>query len=157
MMTDNFPQPDASELLDYLVWHEKGFSLLDFARQNLSPDLAISITKIFWPDFVLDEGRVFRKEAFDVSNFEKWKQSTNADLIAIQKVMNHIHLASDFLYKTFENLSYANILYFGTILTHIWKCALETTYPDLQFEVSIEKDLDFDDVVITFWQPNLDL
>lgn len=102
IMTDNFPQPDVSELLDYLIWHEKGSSLLDFARQNLSPDLAISITKIFWPDFVLHEGRVFRKDGFDVPNFEKWKQSTNADLIAIQKVMNHIHLAADFLYKTFS-------------------------------------------------------
>lgn len=154
-MTNNFPEPDISELPDYLKWHEKGFSLRDYARLNLSPDLAISMTKIFWPDFVLHEGRVFIKEAFEISNFENWKKTTNGDLIAVQKVMNHVHLA-DLLYEPFENLSYTNILYFGTILHHIWRYALQTNFPDLDFEVTIEKDGDFDDVVITFWQPNSD-
>jgi len=147
-------QPDLSELSDYAKWlhNRSNFSLLEYAAIKLTPDLAIASAKLFWPDFIAHEGGIFLHYKFSVENFELWKNELNSDIQAVERMINHIHLAADLLVSPFENLNYTNIQYFASVLMRCWQCALETKYPNNRFEVIGEKDGSFDDFVITFYQ-----
>lgn len=147
-------EPDLSELSDYTRWREKGSttSLIEYAAIKLTPDLAIATSKLFWPDFITHEGGVFLRYRFSVENFELWKKQFNSDIQAIEKMINHVHLTADLLVSPFENLSYTNVQYFGSVLMRCWQCALSAKFPNNCFEFIGEKDDPFDDFVITFYQ-----
>lgn len=159
-MTIDTRRPILSDLPDYYEWNQKEpIDFVSYAAIKLTPDLAITVTKLFWPDFTVYENRVFlsfkcKSDTFDTFEqaFKSWKQALNGDFQAVEKMINHIHLAQDLLIYPFENLSYDTIAYFGDILVKIWRCALATEFPERRFEVSGEKDGDFDDFMITFWQ-----
>lgn len=63
-----------------------------------------------------------------------------------------VHVAADLMVSPFEDMSYGNIAYFGAILMKTWKAALMAEFPSRRFEMRGEKDGNFDDFVITFWQ-----
>jgi hypothetical protein len=149
-------EPDLSELSDYTKWLESDstLSLIEYAAIKLTPDLAIATSKLFWPDFIAYEGGIFLSYRFNMQSFELWKKELNSDIQAIERMINHTHLAADLLVYPFENLSYTNIQYFAGVLMRCWQCALETKFPNNRFEVIGEKDGSFDDFVITFYQPS---
>lgn len=145
--------PDISELSDYSAWYgQNPRELIRYASSKLSPDLAIAVTRLFWPDFVIHENRVFLAFRFEDQNFKHWEDEFDGDLQAVERMINHVHVVADLLTYPFENLSYPNIEYFGRILVQTWKAALKTQFPDRAFQISGEKDGELDDFVITFWQ-----
>src|SRR5262245_31035993 len=101
--------PNLKDLPDYQSWcaANPGFSLMDYAYHQLTPDLAVAVTKLFWPDFVLHEGGVFLAAAFDRQRFQEWKERLGGDLIAVQRMMNHFPLES--LLGCFDQLSRENL------------------------------------------------
>lgn len=146
-------QPDITDLTDYNGEYGHGEShLLDYALNKLTPDLAIAVTKLFYPDFVVHQNRVFLAFRFDKDNFDMCEKQLDGDLAAVERVINHIHVAADLLTIPFENATYQTIQYFGTVLLQSWKAILLAQFPDRQFQFSGEKDGDMDDFVITFWQ-----
>jgi hypothetical protein len=152
-MTDNKTELILSELPDYAKWyHREKTDFITYACINITPDLAITVTKLFWPDFILYEDGVFLQNRFRIATHSDWKNQLGADTSAIEKVMNHIHIAQDLLLHPFQDLSYQNIAYFGSVLINTWGAALRINYPDRTFQITGEKDGDFDDFVITFWQ-----
>lgn len=149
-----YPKPILSELADLAKWvGDNQYYMFAYTNRNLTPDLAIAITKVFWPDFVTYEDGVFLAFQFDESSYISWKKQFDGDIEAVENMMNHVHLAADLLPRAFNDLSYHNIAYFGGILVNTWKCSLKTQFPDRNFEVTGEKDGQFDDFIITFWQP----
>ncbi len=152
-MSEQNPKPIISELPEYYEWYQQEkIDFMTYASNKLTPDLAITVTRLFYPEFILYDEGIFLANLFSKNNYHEWKSKLNCDLSAIEKVMNHIHLAQDLLIYPFENLSYQNIAYFGNILVKTWSLALKDQYPQRVFKVVGGKDGDFDDFVITFWQ-----
>jgi hypothetical protein len=152
-MTHEYTQPNLLELADYRAMSaETPMSLTEYAALCMTPDVAIASTKLFYPDFVLHEEAVFLAYRFDETLFARWKAQLGDDLAAVERVINHVHVAADLMVSPFEDMSYGNIAYFGAILMKTWKAALMAEFPSRRFEMRGEKDGDFDDFVITFWQ-----
>ena len=84
-------------LSEYRKWKEgarnSSFSLLDFACCVGTPDILFAFAELFSPELVLHEGAYFISSKFDEGAYEAWK-SRGTDAREIQRVMNHIHMAS---------------------------------------------------------------
>ena len=84
-------------LTDYQGWNagESEFGFLDYTCCVATPDLFFGFSELLVPELVEHEGEWFRAEKFDRKTHEDWKRAL-ADPLAIQKVMNHIHLSTLF-------------------------------------------------------------
>lgn len=143
-------QPDTNALTDYSAWKDS-LSLIEYAGLKLTPDTAVAAAKLFWPDFVEHDGCVFHAFRFSLQNYKTWQEKFEGNASEIERMVNHVHLAQD-LFSDFEDMAYHNVLFLGQVLLKTWKHALETQFPGQVFEVQGEKDPDFEDFVITFWQ-----
>jgi hypothetical protein len=151
----SFPKPDYSDLSDY---HANWASWTDielFIAQKMTPDLAITFMRILFPEFYLIDDCVFRSEASS-GIIEGWKASTKGNLAAIERVINHVHIAEDHRYPFVENLNDQNLKFFAYVLKETWKAALAVQFPDRVFIVNLHHDTEVNDYIITFWQPKHD-
>jgi hypothetical protein len=147
------PNPDTESLKDFARWHRDGnFSLWGYATANLTPDLLIAVSKLFWPDFILYEDCILWAHRFSKENFLAWKAKLHDDLSAVEKLYNHEHLGEGLLQHLPEPLSDQNILYLKDTLVQIWGAALRSNFPDRKIEIEAEFQEDSGDYVITFWQ-----
>ncbi len=112
-------------------------------------DLAIGYSLIFWPQFVVIDGYVFRQYATK-KLFDHWWFSTNGNALAVQSVINHFHLTD----LHFKDAHESQILYLGRILKQTYEAKLKLEFPDRTFMVIFndEPGLDLLSYELTFWQ-----
>jgi hypothetical protein len=149
--------PDWQSLEDYRRYGYDGLepviSLLDYALSEMSPDLLVASTRIFFPDFVRHDEGVFLADQFSVPFYENWKGRYGSNIQAIEKIMNHVHLGEGWGHGFFK-LSKQNLHYVGEVLVQTWKAGLVYEFPDMSFEVQGSEPDDVPDFIITFWHTN---
>ncbi len=113
-------------------------------------ELATGYSLVFWPKFVCFSGYVFR-EGFRESSVAGFEKATGGNRIAVESVMNHLHIA-DIHCNVEPNAG--QLRYIGRTLREIWETKLSRDFPGLRFVVSFndEPDLDLTDYELTFWQ-----
>lgn len=113
-------------------------------------ELASGYSLIFWPSFVRFENYVLH-DGFSVESLRGFEDMTKGNRIAIEAVMNHVHIAD--IHCNVEATE-AQLRYLGRILKDIWDTKLRRDFPDIRFEVSFndEPDLYPVDYELTFWQ-----
>jgi hypothetical protein len=155
-------KPDIDDLPDYRKHRNLKtgkYTPLDvYALVNLTKDELIAVTRLFYPEFIEYEGGVFFLHQFTKGFFHDWKAQLLGNIAAVERVMNHVHLAQDLKYCV-DELGTQNLIYFGQILLVTWKAALEDSFPGRSFKVEGNVE-EFDEgppeFIITFWQPDLD-
>ena len=149
-----FDESNWSELIPPLCeWSGvTDFNATDWISNKGNYDLAIGYSRLFWPTFKRFEDYVLRDERFDEVNLRTWEVDTGGDKVAIETVLNHVHIAD--IHSDTDG-SEAQLRYLGRVLAHIHRAKLAADYPDLIFEVSFndEPGLDPLDYQLTFWQP----
>jgi len=85
-------------LKDFKEWNEEKppeqrISLFDYATFQATPDLLFGFAALLICDLVEVEGHYFIAARFNASYYDDWKTRLS-DKIAIQRVMNHIHLTT---------------------------------------------------------------
>jgi hypothetical protein len=156
MLTDEL-KPNVEELRDYMEWYtyrHQHISLASYALVHMTPDILIAVTKLFWPDFVVYENSVFRADNFTESSYQDFMRELKGDLEAVEKVMNHVHIADLLisLKETPYTLSQANRRYLNQTFAYFLQCALKVQFPDRQFQVETEDDPENEETVFTFWE-----
>jgi len=110
---------------------------------------------VLWPEFVEYKGCIFRGPLSDSAKkaYEDWMAQTGGDLLRVEAVMNHLHIA-DVLEGTVADPSHEAILTFGRLMRDLWTQKLSIDFPNRRLIVSFPEDYR-DDVVdyqITFHQ-----
>src|SRR5690242_10821967 len=84
-------------LNDFQGWRGKNrqFDLLDYVGCVATPDMFFGFLSLFEPELVLHDGEYFLASHFDRTTHEAWKGKLK-DPVAIQKVMNHVHVSTLF-------------------------------------------------------------
>jgi len=143
-----------NNLSDYLKWKKSNpdISLLDYVCDNLSPDMAISITKLFYPDFVLHDGKVLLKDRLEKTNYEEWKKKLSNDQIKIEKMINHIHLQEDLFLGMKNRLDFKNLKYLANILVSCWTKAVADQVPGRKIKVELYEDKEAEDIILNVYQ-----
>jgi len=152
-MTDRADQPDLTALIPELGdWNEgRGISPDDWIGCVGNYELAVGYSLIFWPRFIQSGGYVLR-EGFSTDSLRGFERATKRNRIAVEAVMNHIHIAD--IHCNEMDPTEAQLRYLGRILKEIHETKLKQDFPDLRFEVSFndEPGLDPIDYELSFWQ-----
>lgn len=112
--------------------------------------MAVAFTALFWPDLVEHDGGVFLQESFNPEFHAQWKAKLGDDVSAIERVMNHRHVGD--LLPGADRVGFANLQHLGHVLAATWRTRLADAFPERQFEVSCNEDLENEEVTVTFSQ-----
>lgn len=93
----NTPESVLKELGDYQAWLKRnpGIDLFDYATLAVSADAFIAVLEVLEPGLIEHNGAYFRARDFTVSAYDAWAAKLS-DVVAIQRVMNHIHVSQFF-------------------------------------------------------------
>lgn len=116
------------------------------------PELAVGYSLVFWPEFARYKEYVVRAGCDKPSYLDEWERQCEGDKIAVEKVVNHIHIAD--LHACGKPLSEPQARYLGRVLKHIHEVKLRADFPGLTFEVYFndEPSHAIEDYQLTFWQ-----
>jgi hypothetical protein len=89
-------------------------------------------------------------EFFSRNIWERWREQLGHDTNAIERVMNHRHLAD--LLPGGDVVGFSNLQHLGQILAATWRARLASAFPQRQFEVTSTDNAEDEEVVITFCQ-----
>jgi hypothetical protein len=90
--------PELLESLeDFKAWRRDspGFDLWDYVQCVGTPDHFFAFAELFCPTLIQHEGHYFQASGFTPALYQEWMDSLH-DPIAVQKMMNHIHISSLF-------------------------------------------------------------
>ena len=115
--------------------------------------LAVGYATIFWPQFVLFDGYILRKD-FSESSLRGFEGESGADRKSVERVMNHLHLDS-IQHLGCPDLSKDKLLLLGRVLREIHEAKLAWQFPDRACLVEFYVPPDESDLCqyqISFWQ-----
>lgn len=115
------------------------------------PEDALMFCKVLFPDFVFHESGVFLESRFTVESFSSWMETCNNDVVAVEKVLNHMHLF-DVFGGCRERVDEAIYEQLCRIVAQSWRMVLLSKFPEKKFCVqAIVSDQEYGPVV-TFSQ-----
>lgn len=115
------------------------------------PEDALMFCKVLFPDFVVHESGVFLESRFTVEAFSSWMETCNSDVVAVEKVLNHMHLY-DVFGGCSDRVDEAVYEQLCRIVAQSWTMVLLSKFPEKKFSVqAIVSDQEYGPVV-TFSQ-----
>lgn len=122
--------------------NQKAISILDYISFNIHPDDVIIISRLLFPKFIEIKNCILYSEKYDQNNFEDWCRELNNDSVAIEKVINHIHMY-DLFAHTNETIKDSSFKEIGKLLQFSWALYLRSEFPSKRIIVDYfdnEKD-----------------
>jgi len=130
-----------------------GIAVEDWFACSASFDLMIAASYLYWPEFVVYEGCVFKLPFTqnDRDNYHRLSRIENVSKSYIEERINN-----ETIVDLFPNVSPTldQVLFIGRTLSDAWKTKLSRDFPDRSFVVSFQ-ELEGDkleDYEITFFQ-----
>ena len=113
--------------------------LLNYISFNIHPDDVLILGNLFFPNFIEFDNSIFYSEHFNLNGYNEWRQKLNNDSIAIEKVINHVHVYDIFTNCTdqIDDATFKNI---GKLLQLSWSMYLNKVFPDKQIIVMYSDD-----------------
>lgn len=95
-------------------------------------DHAIAYSRIFWPEFVVEEGCVFLA-GFDPESFERVSEAVNGDKQSTEEWLNRTELLDLFLghLNQGEVVTAGVLEYLGNTLAQTWEAKLRMEFPEV--------------------------
>jgi hypothetical protein len=113
--------------------------LFDFVGRHVSLTEALAVGQLLWPPFVVERGCVLLSERYQTDQFEQWWDRLAGDISAIEEVMNHLHIWDLFEQDDDDGLVDAYVE-MAELIAATWRCALQESFPDRSFAVSVDED-----------------
>ncbi|MGC6373561.1 hypothetical protein [Pseudomonas sp. K2I15] len=124
---------------------------LSYISDVVHPEDALMFCKVLFPDFVFHESGVFLENGFTVEAYSSWMESCNNDVVAVEKLLNHMHLYDVFGGCT-DRVDEAVYEQLCRIVAQSWRMVLLSKFPEKKFCVqTIISDQEYGPVV-TFSQ-----
>jgi hypothetical protein len=144
----------AAELIPELSkWNDgSGIDLESWVTVVGRYDHAIAYATIFWPDFVVHDGCVFRHRPSE-ETYGKWLASLDGDRSKVESVINHLHITDMFTSEGVDPTPRV-LMHVAQLLKDMWSCKLDRDFPGRGFCVEIYEGKP-DDLLayeITFFQ-----
>ena len=153
-MTLSNRNQEASALIAELPqWNDgKGIDAEGWIGCTGNTELAIGYSLVFWPEFARYKDYVVRAGCDTASYLDEWERQCEGDKAAVEKVVNHLHIADLHAYGTI--VTEAQARYLGRLLKEIHEIKLRADFPELTFEVYFndEPSNAVEDYQLTFWQ-----
>lgn len=116
------------------------FTVLDFVGAFGSPLMALGYAKLFWPEFIEFKGMVFFAEDFDSDMQKRVTDMLEQDNLAaneIEQSFNLFEVPSIFFAQYAGDTDEEQDEDLAEILARMWKCKLETDFPEKDFSVRV--------------------
>jgi len=124
---------------------------LSYISDVVHPEDALMFCKVLFPDFVFHESGVFLESGFTVEAYSSWMKNCNNDVVAVEKLLNHMHLYDVFGGCT-DRVDEAVYEQLCRIVAQSWRMVLLSKFPEKKFCVqAIISDQEYGPVV-TFSQ-----
>ena len=147
----NIPESMLGELN---AWNNgKGIDLEGWVACVGNFKLAVGYLSVFWPEFVIFEDYVLRKN-FEVSSLRGFESQKDSTRKSVECVMNHLHIA-DLQFYGCEDLSKDKAILLGEKLKEMYQVKLACDFPDRECLVEFFQPQDSEDLIgyeLTFWQ-----
>ncbi|MGY2173830.1 hypothetical protein [Pseudomonas azotoformans] len=122
-----------------------------FISDVVHPEDVLMFSKVLFPDLVVHESGVFLASQFTVEAFTNWMETCNKDVVAVEKLLNHMHLYDVFggCNDRVEEAVYEQLC---RIVAQSWRMVLLSQFPERTFCVqAIVSDQEYGPMV-TFSQ-----
>lgn len=133
-------------------WKDQSeLNAFSFISDVVHPEDVLLFSKVLFPDLVVHETAVFLESRFTVDAFSGWMASCNNDVVAVEKVLNHLHLYDVFggCSDRVDDAVYEQLC---KIVAQSWRMVLLIQFPEKKFCVqAIISDQEYGPVV-TFSQ-----
>src|SRR5437763_699074 len=96
-------------------------------------DHAVGYAWAFWPDFVLHDDCVLRKDSFTDETYRGFIEQTKGDKSAVEAVINHLHIIDMF---PNAEATKVQVQWLGERLRDMWDAKLKRDFPDRKVAVS---------------------
>ncbi|MCF5666313.1 hypothetical protein AB6N16_15315 [Pseudomonas marginalis] len=133
-------------------WKDQSeLDVFSYISDVVHPEDALMFCKVLFPDFVVHESGVFLESRFTVEAFSSWMETCNNDVVAVEKVLNHMHLY-DVFGGCSDRVDEAVYEQLCRIVAQSWRMVLLSKCPEKKFSVqAIVSDQEYGPVV-TFSQ-----
>ncbi|NWE41978.1 hypothetical protein HX875_21065 [Pseudomonas yamanorum] len=120
---------------------------LSYISDVVHPEDALMFCKVLFPDFVFHESGVFLESGFTVEAYSRWMKNCNNDVVAVEKLLNHMHLYDVFGGCT-DRVDEAVYEQLCRIVAQSWRMVLLSKFPERKFCVqAIISDQEYGPVV----------
>ncbi|MFI2661534.1 hypothetical protein [Micromonospora carbonacea] len=128
---------DLSKLPQMKGWIRAGeeFDPRSFLQSTASVGEAAAMSILFWPEFTEYRKGVFLGFLFERRGVDAWFDELKGDEVAVEGVVNHVHLWDVFAPKV--EAEYAVLAELAPRIAAMWRAALESTFPARRFVVSV--------------------
>ena len=141
------------ELLPELkAWNgDAGVTALDWLYTFAQSDVTTAYALLFWPEFIVLEGYVFRSD-FSEEILRGWEQQDGITRSQIEASANYLSVSDLFSNASEEEspLLERRIDFLGRVLAQTYEAKLAKDFPDRHFTVSLFDDED--ELTLTFFQ-----
>lgn len=122
------------ELQEWVVGDD-GYHLQGFMSANVRVAEAVALTDLYWPRFVEYRGCAFLAFKYDRSGVDVWFDHLSGDTVAIEAVVNHVHLWDHFTMTSEAERGALPEL--ARRIAVIWRAAAQAALPHLECEVRV--------------------
>lgn len=133
-------------------WNEgRGIAPDDWISCVGNYELAVGYSLIFWPNFTEFETYILRAD-FEESSLRGFEKMTKGNRVAVEAVMNHVHIAD--IHPNVTCSSDEQLRYLGRTPKNIYILKLHAEFPGRRFNVTFndEPGLEAIDYELTFFQ-----
>jgi hypothetical protein len=99
---------------------------------------ATIVSELFFPELIEVRGCILLASGYEQANFDEWWETTAGDHIAIERVINHLHLWD--LFEPSGEPEERALEVMARRVAQAWRCHAVETFPDREFEVAVTDD-----------------
>jgi hypothetical protein len=128
----------ADELPEFRAWSERFEPPADtsvYITQNIGITTAMVLSELFFPELTKVRDCILLLSHYEPSNFDKWWASTAGDRVAVERVINHVHLWD--LFEPTDEPEKRALEVLSRRVAQAWRCYAEASFPDREFEVTV--------------------
>ncbi|AXI02492.1 hypothetical protein [Aquirhabdus parva] len=99
----------------------------------------ISLSELFWPQFVYHDGRVYLDHAPEADHYLELLLACEYDKTTVQALCNHRHVLEYFaMFDAKATPTRDELVSFGQRLQAMWQAKLAKDFPDLEIVVAFD-------------------
>ena len=152
-MTQNSITPEMIALVPELAeWGDCDIDIEFWVAGAATYSVAVGLSRLFWPEFLEFEDYILRAHQFSEDAMRSWEEATGGNKIAIEAVLNHVHVTD--LFHNDQTGNETQVIDIGRTLQKMWRAKLAVEFPDRKFVVEFDDTPGRDLLTyeVTFWQ-----
>ena len=124
------------------------WNILSYLNYNYDINAALSFSKLFFPDFIEENGCIVLSFLYNKENFNEWFDEFNGNKSEIEKMCNLYELKDFFHIKDERNEEV--LREFGKVIQKSWEINLSILFPQKKFCIKVFEE--YNSLFLTLYQ-----